>query len=332
MVRALLFAAALLAGIAGAADAANLRSQVVVEGDVVRLGDLFENPGPRAQVAVANAPAPGRRIVFEVQWLAEVARYYQVAWRPQSRFERVVVERPGRVITPSELVTHLRPALQARGMRQDALIELAARSQDIAVSLEAPDTAARSQDIAVSLEAPDTVEVRQLDYDINAGRFTAVIVAGAGHPSAQRAILTGRIFPTVPVPVLRRPFNAGELIRAEDVEWANVREDTVRSDAVTDPAQIIGTMPRARIRAGEPLRQGDTRAPVLVARNATVSIVLESGSMRLTVLGRAIDEGSRGQSIRVTNLQSRQTIEAIVVGPDMVAVAFAGRVAFNAQQ
>lgn len=319
MVRALLFAAALLAGIAGiagAADAANLRSQVVVEGDVVRLGDLFENPGPRAQVAVANAPAPGRRIVFEVQWLAEVARYYQVAWRPQSRFERVVVERPGRVITPSELVTHLRPALQARGMRQDALIELAARSQDI----------------AVSLEAPDTVEVRQLDYDINAGRFTAVIVAGAGHPSAQRAILTGRIFPTVPVPVLRRPFNAGELIRAEDVEWANVREDTVRSDAVTDPAQIIGTMPRARIRAGEPLRQGDTRAPVLVARNATVSIVLESGSMRLTVLGRAIDEGSRGQSIRVTNLQSRQTIEAIVVGPDMVAVAFAGRVAFNAQQ
>lgn len=316
MVRALLFAAALLAGIAGAADAANLRSQVVVEGDVVRLGDLFENPGPRAQVAVANAPAPGRRIVFEVQWLAEVARYYQVAWRPQSRFERVVVERPGRVITPSELVTHLRPALQARGMRQDALIELAARSQDI----------------AVSLEAPDTVEFRQLDYDINAGRFTAVIVAGAGHPSAQRAILTGRIFPTVPVPVLRRPFNAGELIRAEDVEWANVREDTVRSDAVTDPAQIIGTMPRARIRAGEPLRQGDTRAPVLVARNATVSIVLESGSMRLTVLGRAIDEGSRGQSIRVTNLQSRQTIEAIVVGPDMVAVAFAGRVAFNAQQ
>ncbi len=315
MARILLLVAALIGGIAGAADAANLRSQVVVEGDVVRLGDLFENPGPRAQVAVANAPAPGRRIVFEVQWLAEVARYYQVAWRPQNRFERVTVERPGRVITPSELVGHLRPALQARGMRQDGLIELAARSQDI----------------AISLEAPDTVEVRQLDYDVNVGRFTAVIIVGAGHASQQRAILTGRVFPTVALPVLRRAFNVGEMIRADDIDWANVREDSVRSDVVTDPAQLVGTNPRVRLRAGEPIRQGDTRLPVLVARNATVSIVLETGAMRITVLGRALDEGARGQSVRVTNLQSRQTIEAIVVGPDMVSVPFAGRVAFNAQ-
>ncbi len=315
MARILLLVAALIGGIAGAADAANLRSQVVVEGDVVRLGDLFENPGPRAQVAVANAPAPGRRIVFEVQWLAEVARYYQVAWRPQNRFERVTVERPGRVITPSELVGHLRPALQARGMRQDGLIELAARSQDI----------------AISLEAPDTVEVRQLDYDVNVGRFTAVIIVGAGHSSQQRAVLTGRVFPTVALPVLRRAFNVGEMIRAEDIDWANVREDSVRSDVVTDPAQLVGTNPRVRLRAGEPIRQGDTRLPVLVARNATVSIVLETGAMRITVLGRALDEGARGQSVRVTNLQSRQTIEAIVVGPDMVSVPFAGRVAFNAQ-
>ncbi len=314
MARILLAACFLLAGLAASAEAANLRSQVVVEGDVVRLGDLFENPGPRAQVAIANAPAPGRRIVFEVQWLAEIARYYQVAWRPQNRFERVVVERPGRVITPSELVGQLRPALQARGMNQDALIELAARSQDI----------------AISLEAPDTVEVRQLDFDVNVGRFTAVVVVGGGHPSQQRAILTGRVYPTVPLPVLRRAFNAGEMIRAEDIEWANVREDAVRSDAVTDPTQLIGTNPRVRLRAGEPIRQGDTRLPVLVARNATVSIVLETGSMRLTVLGRALDEGARGQSVRVTNLQSRQTIEAIVVGPDMVSVPFAGRVAFNA--
>lgn len=315
MARILLLVAALIGGIAGAADAANLRSQVVVEGDVVRLGDLFENPGPRAQVAVANAPAPGRRIVFEVQWLAEVARYYQVAWRPQNRFERVTVERPGRVITPSELVGHLRPALQARGMRQDGLIELAARSQDI----------------AISLEAPDTVEVRQLDYDVNVGRFTAVIIVGAGHASQQRAILTGRVFPTVALPVLRRAFNVGEMIRADDIDWANIREDSVRSDVVTDPAQLVGTNPRVRLRAGEPIRQGDTRLPVLVARNATVSIVLETGAMRITVLGRALDEGARGQSVRVTNLQSRQTIEAIVVGPDMVSVPFAGRVAFNAQ-
>src|SRR5262249_34395027 len=186
--RRLLVAAIALASVLASAAlssdawAASLRSMVVVDSDVVRLGDLFENPGPRAQVAVANAPAPGRRTVFEVQWLAEVARYYQVAWRPQSRFERVVVERPGRIITPQESTARPRTALLERGMRQESLVELSNRSQDI----------------AVAIDAPDTVEIRQLDYDPTAGRFTAVLLVGAGHPSQQRSIVTGRVFPTVP--------------------------------------------------------------------------------------------------------------------------------------
>jgi flagella basal body P-ring formation protein FlgA len=314
MMRRLLLAALALAAFATAAHAASLRSQVVVDGDVVRLGDLFENPGPRAQVAVANAPAPGRRMVFEVQWLAEVARYYQVAWRPQSRFERVVVERPGRVITANEITNRLRGALVERGMRQESLVELANRSQDI----------------AVALDAPDTIEIRQIDYDAAAGRFTAVLVVGAGHPSQQRSIVTGRVFPTVPVPMMRRLINPGDMIRAEDIEWGSMREDQMRADAVTSPEQIVGNTPRVRLRPGEPIRQGDTHPIVLVNRNATITIVLETGTMRLTALGRALDEGSRGQTVRVTNLQSRQTIEAIVVGPDLVTVPFGGRIAVNA--
>jgi flagella basal body P-ring formation protein FlgA len=316
--RRILLATLALAGIAlaGAAHAVTLRSQVVVDGDVVRLGDLFENPGPRAQVAVANAPAPGRRTVFEVQWLAEIARYYQIGWRPQSRFERVVVERPGRVVTPREIVARLRDALVEHGMRQESLVELANRSQDI----------------AVAIDAPDTIDVTQLDFDADAGRFTAVLVVGAGHPSQQRSIVTGRVFPTVPVPVLRRVINPGDVIRAEDVEWGSMREDQMRVDAVTSPQQVIGQTPRIRLRAGEPIRQGDTQPVVLVNRDSTITIVVDTGSMRLTALGRALDNGSRGQLVRVTNLQSRQTIEAIVAGPDLVTVPLGGRLAPSAPQ
>ena len=239
-------------------------------------------------------------MVFEAAWLAEISRQYQLGWRPQSRFERSVVERPGRLITPTELMNQLRPALQARGMREDALIELSSRTQEL----------------SVAIEAPERTEVRQLDYDAAAGRFTAVVLAGAGHATEQRAVVTGRVYSTVPVPVLRRAINPGDVIRRDDVTWVNIREDQFRHEFVTDPTQLIGTSPRVRLRAGEPVRQGDTRPPIVVARNATVSIVLETGTMRFTVLGRALDEGARGQTIRITNLQSRQTIEAVVVGPD----------------
>lgn len=308
--RPLIAALAFAAFVATAADAATLRNQIVVEGDVVRLGDIFENPGPRANIAVANAPAPGRRMILEVQWLAEVARYYQVGWRPQTRFDRVVVERPGRVVTPSELVARLRTALVEQGMRADSIVELANRSQDI----------------AVALDAPDSIEVRQIDFDANAGRFTAVLVVGGSHPSAQRSIVNGRVFPTVQVPVMRRVINPGDVIRAEDLDWGNVREDQLRADAVTSPQQIVGQTPRVRLRPGEAIRQGDTQPVVLVSRGATVTIVLEAAGMRLTALARALDDGSRGQTIRVTNLQSRQTVEAIVVGADLVTVPFGGRI------
>jgi flagella basal body P-ring formation protein FlgA len=313
MMRRLFLAAfALAAALATTtADAASLRNQVVVDGDLVRLGDLFENAGPRAEVAVANAPAPGRRTVFEVQWLAQVARYYQVAWRPRSRFERVVVERPGRIVTPNEIRQRLHAALIERGMRRGSLVELTNRSQDV----------------AVALDAPDTIEIRQLDYDAAAARFTAVLVVGAGHVSQQRAVVTGRIFPTVSVPVVRRAVNPGDVIRAVDIEWSNVREDQLRADVATSAEQLVGNTPRIRLRPGEPIRQADTHPPVLVNRNATVSIVVETSAMRLTALGRALDDGARGQTIRVTNLQSRQTIEAIVVGPDLVTVPLAGRLA-----
>lgn len=307
-------AAAAIAAFTAGADAASLRSQVVVDGEHVRLGDLFENAGPRADVAVANAPAPGRRMVFEVQWLAQVARYYQVSWRPQSRFERVVVERPGRIITPNEISARLRAALIEQGMRAASLVELSNRSQDI----------------AVALEAPATIEIRQLDYDAAAGRFTAVLVVGAGHASQQRSVVTGRIFPTVSVPVVRRAVNPGDVIRAADIDWSDMREDQLRADVATSAEQLVGNTPRIRLRPGEPIRQADTHPPVLVNRNATVSIVVETATMRLTSLGRALDDGARGQTIRVTNMQSRQTIEAIVVGPDLVTVPLGGRLAINA--
>ncbi|MBI3451773.1 MAG: flagella basal body P-ring formation protein FlgA, partial [Rhodospirillales bacterium] len=133
---------ALLAGLAGVspapAEAARLRTHIVVEDDVIRLGDLFADAGPRANVAVAQAPAPGRRSTFELGWLAEIARAYQVAWRPQSRFDRAVVERAGKMIGQSEIMKSLSASLAANGMRRGDQIDLSNRNLDIAVPLSAP--------------------------------------------------------------------------------------------------------------------------------------------------------------------------------------------------
>jgi hypothetical protein len=66
------------------------------------------------------------------------------------------------------------------------------------------------------------------------------------------------------------------------------REDALRRDAIVDGDKLVGQSARRSLRAGEALREGDVRAPVLVARNASVTLVLKSGGMTLSALGRAV--------------------------------------------
>lgn len=312
---ALVLAVAAAAAIAAAAPAggASLRPHVTVEDAVVRLGDVFDDAGPSANVAIAAAPAPGRRNVFDAAWLVQVARAYQLDWRPGSRFERVVIERAGRVIAVSEIVAQLAPALALEGMPPDSEVELSNRHTTF----------------SVALDAPRTIELHGVSYDRTSGRFSAVVSAGGSHPSAQRLALSGRAYATTLLPVPRRAIAPGDVIRKDDLEVIRVREDRVVRDAVSDPRRLVGTTPRQRLRAGEPVRDGDTHPPVIVERNSAVTIVLQTGSMTLTAQGRAAEDGAKGDVIRVMNLQSKKVVDAVVAGRDLVTIPFAGHRAVN---
>lgn len=301
-----ILALALVVGVlaAGRADAALLRSHVTVDDAVVRLGDLFDDAGSGAEIVVAQAPAPGHRIVFDANTLFQVARAYGVAWRPQSRFDRAVVERAGRIVPTADIVAPLKEALVAEGMQRDAQLELANRRMQI----------------TVALDAPSTVNIRSASFDRQTGRFSAIAVVGADEQSGQRVALSGRAYPTVAAPVLRRAVNPGEIIRKDDVEIMRIREDQASRDVILDAQHLIGMSPRVRLRPGEPVRAADARPPILVERNGLVTIVLQTGNMTLSAQGRASEDGAKGDSIRVVNLQSKKTIEAVVAGPDLVTV------------
>lgn len=308
-----LFAAIVAA--ATPAPAQSLRTDVVmVEGDLVRLSDLFD--GTTSDRPVLRAPAPGRRVSVEIQQLMEIARANGLSWRPQTRFDRVLVERIGKTLDQNDILPVLRRALVADGARASDEIDLGSRS--ITISLP--------------LDAPAEVEVRQIQYDRNTGRFIATLHAGGNHPGSQRATIQGRVFATARLPVLRRSIGVGETIRAADVEMAQVREDAARRDLISNPEKLIGLTARQRLREREPVREIDVRPATLVTRNGNVTIVLQLGNMSLTAQGRAVEEGAKGDTIRVLNTTSNRQIEGVVVAPDTVAVTLGPRLAALAPQ
>jgi flagella basal body P-ring formation protein FlgA len=289
---------------------AQLKPGVMLEGDVIRLGDLWDNVGDKADVPLAKAPEPGKRITLEARWLAAVAAAYAIDWRPASPFERATVERAGKSIDLRAIETELREALILEGAPTGATIELSNRS---------------GLRVVVPAGTEPVIGVRDLSYDQRMNRFSAVIEVPAGAANATRIKVNGSVFASTKIPVLAHAMGRGEVITEKDIEMVDVREEVVRRDVVTAARQLIGQEPRYPLRAGAPVRTAEIQKPVIVAKNSAVTMIVRTSFMTLTAQGRATEDGSTGDVIRVTNVHSKQTVDARVEGPGQVSVVPGGQ-------
>lgn len=314
MMRLLLAAAfALVVSASAFAEAlpASLKSVATIEADTIKLGDLWDNLGDKAETVVANAPQPGKRITADARWLAAVAQNYGISWQPASAFDRIVIERGGQMVDIKLIETEIKEALGMEGVTAPFDFEIANRS---ALNITIPSSG----------NGPAGVAVRDVAWDPRTSRFTATVEVPAGSPSAVRQRVNGRVFSVSRIPVLNRAMNRGETIGERDVEWIDVRAENLRRDIVTDPRQLIGQEPRYQMRQGVAVRLSEVQRPVLVARNSLVTMTLKTPYMSLTAQGRAMEEGGKGDLIRVTNLQTKRVVEAVVDGPGTVTVAQSG--------
>lgn len=303
------------AAAAPAAEAApvTLRQSVTVSGKLVRLGDLFVPAGDKAEAAVAYAPAPGKRAIFDARWLYRVARAYGLNWRPLSIHEKAVVARESIVIGRREIADHILAALVDKGVDADMQVELSNRMLRI----------------HVPSDSTATVVVEDVAYDARTRRFIAIVAAPAGDPAARRIRVTGRVHRVIDVPVLTRRVLAGEVIRVRDVKRIAMRSDRLQRDTIQDPGALIGKSPRRGLRAGVPVRVSDVRLPVLVPRRSLVTITYRVRSMTLIAQGRALEDGGAGDTVRVANTQSNTVVQAVVTGANRVSVQPAGPIAMK---
>lgn len=310
--RVLLLAALLLVAAAAEktalAEPVALKSFALVEGDLVRLGDLFEGLGPKAETAVARAPAPGERVELNSRWLAALARGHGVDWRPASGFERLMVERASHSIGVDRIEEVLRDGLAERGLRGETDLML----DNPALQLVLP------------AEVEPSLQLAGLAYDSASGRFTARVVAPARGAAQAQAVVTGRAVPMTSLPVLQRQVAPGDVIRAQDIGWVRVRADRLARNVVADASGLVGMSPRRPIGLDEPVRSGDLREPVTVPKNSLVVIRLQTARMTLTAQGRALEDGATGAVIRVMNTKSNTVINAVVADAGSVEVRVPG--------
>lgn len=288
-----------------------LRPTVTVERDAILLGDLFSDAGAHAADWVAPAPPPGARTVFDAAWLAATAREHLLAWQPTTSFDRATVERATRVVTSDQIAQRL-------------LDEIGRRQPVDGAEVQLDNNGLR---LLVAREAPDSVAVEGLAFDARTGRFSALVAAPADDANAERQRVGGRLIRMTRLLVLSHSLAPGDIIRADDIETLSVRAERAGPDAIADARELIGKTPRRALRAHEPLRGSDVQTPVTVHKGDLVTILLETPSMRLSAQGKALEDGGVGAAIRIANTQSSRVIEAVVTGPNLVAIADSAQLA-----
>ena len=282
-----------------------LLSQVSIEGDQIRLGDVFTNVDKYAERAIARAPGPGKHITLKASWLWRVANFYNLDWRPTSKLDTATVSRSSIVIDSEQMLREVRArigeAYQAEG--------------DFEVALDRN---------LLSIHLPTTVEpsikVRNLHVDQRSGRFSATVVAPATGNVLASIALSGNIHEMIDIAVPVQRLMREDIIGKHDLQMIRVRKSDVLRHVVTDPEHLIGMAAKRVLVSGSPVTLDDIREPILVKRNSRVTITVETQFMQLTAQGKAMESGARGEVIQVRNMNSGKSIEGVIVGPNRVAV------------
>lgn len=285
-----------------AADAI-ARAHVSVEAPQVRLGDLFDNAGPRGERVLGPAPAPGQSYVVPQAQLAAIARDNGLTLAGGGP---TVVERPGQPVARDAIEAALREALVTAG---------AAESAEARVDL-VPFTPP-----SVPLGAAPRLVVEDLALDQGSGRFAATVAAIVPGEQPARVRVAGRVTELIALPVAVRRLAAGEPVTASDVRIVRLAPDRVPADAVRDPAAFGGQVLRRPVSAGAPIGASELGGRLLVVKDAPVTMEISLPGLAITAQGRALENGARGDVVQVLNIASRAVVEATVTGPGRAQVA-----------
>lgn len=287
-----------------------LKRDVTVSSDIVRIGDMIDNAGVSARVPIFRAPDLGQTGSVPASRVIEAVRAHGLALVETRGVSEVAVTRASRLVTAKDLETRVATALVGQSGIGDP--------SNVTVTFE-------HEPRSIHLEATPGADLRptRVFYDPRSGRFDITFEVPGG--SAGRRVplrLSGTALETVEALVLTRALNRGDVIKASDLAVER-RPKAEARDSATATIQALGLSPRRQLRAGEILRTADLVRPDIVQRNETVTLVYEVPGLMLTVRGKAVESGAKGDTIAVVNLQSKRTVQGIVSAPGHVTIAAA---------
>lgn len=283
-----------------------LRGEVELRRMTVKISDIFQGVPPEIDRDIAQAPAPGKQVTYDVSVLTRIAQKYRLDWQPQSALDHTVITTASTRITADAI----REAVITR-VKED---NPQAKSADVEVTFD-------NHALQIDLPADRGREftLNNFDFDNTSKHFrTDIVASGASGPFS--VPVTGRAIFKRMVPVLSRRLEGGTTISASDLDWISVPEDRVNLSVVTNIKDVVGRELRRDTDQGALLYVHDVVPPRLVTRGSLITMKIETPLMLVTAQGKALQDGAQGDVIRVVNTQSNRMLEGTVTGTGTVTI------------
>lgn len=122
------------------------------------------------------------------------------------------------------------------------------------------------------------------------------------------------------VVVVNRPLSPGQRVRQEHVSLERKNTARLPYGFFTTAADVVGLTAKHNLRPGDVVRPGTLTEPTLVKRGQELLLVADSGSVKVSMSGTALENGTKGQRIQVRNEHSERIVEGVVLDGHRVRV------------
>ena len=293
-----------------------LRDHVSIKGASVYLGEAasFEPAhddrvdGLRT-IALASSPSPGRTMILSSRYLIN-ALTAAVTDTTDIRFalpESMTVYREAQVVSVDKMTALFKQHVLQNGSwpEQDLHFE------------------------RVRVDGPVTLPPGDLSWEVKSrgnadylGDVALVICFVVDGKMVRKVPLSGKVSLERPVVKTTRKIVAGQILEEEDLTVVKERLFDSGKDLMMDKGEAAGKRALRSLDAGQFVERKMIENPPLVKKGEHVRIEAAGRQIRVTALGRVLQDGRAGEQVKVMNLMSGKEIHATVTDVGAVAVSF----------
>ncbi len=124
-----------------------------------------------------------------------------------------------------------------------------------------------------------------------------------------------KYIPFAKVVVADRDIMKGQLISRDDIRIEKIK---FRRGYITDPNIVVGAVAKVFIQKGKPIRENMIEPDYPVKKRSYVKVVYDRNGIKIEITGYALENGQKGQVIKVKNPSTGKILPCKVIGENTV--------------